>query len=76
MELKSLDNDKNIIEKVKKGSIAEELGIEPGDILVSINDNKVLDIIDYKYLISDDFIVVTIQKKNDEICDFEIEKDY
>lgn len=76
MELKSLDNDINIIEKVEKGSIAEELGIEPGDILVSINDNKVLDIIDYKYLISDDYVVVTIQKKNNEVWDFEIEKDY
>lgn len=76
MELKSLDNDINIIEKVEKGSIAEELGIEPGDILVSINDNKVLDIIDYKYLISDNYVVVTIQKKNNEVWDFEIEKDY
>src|SRR5690606_12469418 len=76
MEIKLLGEDKNIIEKVKTGSIANELGIEPGDILISINDKKVLDIIDYKYLISDNYVLVTIQKKNGELWDFEIEKDY
>ncbi|MCG4586795.1 PDZ domain-containing protein, partial [Anaerosalibacter bizertensis] len=76
MEIKLLGEDKNIIEKVEKGSIANELGIEPGDILISINDKKVLDIIDYKYLISDNYVLVTIQKKNGELWDFEIEKDY
>ncbi|MEY8304676.1 DUF512 domain-containing protein [Anaerosalibacter bizertensis] len=76
MEIKLLGEDKNIIEKVETGSIANELGIEPGDILISINDKKVLDIIDYKYLISDNYVLVTIQKKNGELWDFEIEKDY
>ncbi|MBU5439603.1 DUF512 domain-containing protein [Tissierella sp. MSJ-40] len=76
MELKKLTEDKNIIEKVIEGSIAEELEIEPGDILLSINDNKVKDIIDYKYLISDDYVVVAIEKLNGEIWEFEIEKDF
>ena len=31
------------------GSIAEEIGIEPGDTLVAINDNPVNDLIDYNY---------------------------
>ena len=30
---------KNRVDKVKPGSIAEEVGIEKGDILLSINDN-------------------------------------
>lgn len=74
MELKNIYESRNIIEKVEPGSIAEELGIEIGDILVSINDVEVKDIIDYKYLLSDEDIVVRIQKE-DEIWDFEIEKD-
>ena len=76
MELKNLKENRNIIDKVVEGSIAEELDIEPGDILVSINQSKVKDIIDYKYLISDDFVLVTIEKKNGELWDLEIEKEY
>jgi len=75
MELKNIKESKNIVEEVKKGSIAEELGIAKGDILVSINELKVKDIIDYKYLIADDFITVTIEKEN-ELWEYEIEKDY
>ena len=76
MELKNVTEDKNIIEKIVEGSIAEELELEPGDILLSINDMPVQDIIDYKYLISDDNIVVAIQKSNGDIWEYEIEKDY
>ncbi len=76
MELKTIDKGKNIIENVKKNSIAEELGIVPGDVLVSINDCEVKDIIDYKFLISDDYVVVSIEKENGDIWEFEIEKEY
>lgn len=76
MELKTIDKGKNIIEKVNKNSIAEELQIVPGDILVSINDCEVKDIIDYKYLISDDYVVVKIEKENGDIWELEIEKEY
>lgn len=76
MEIVLLDGNKNIIEKVEEGSIAYELKIEPGDILVSINNKEVSDIIDYKYLISGDYTMVTIEKSNGDMWDFEIEKDY
>jgi putative radical SAM enzyme (TIGR03279 family) len=76
MELGNFEETKNIIEDIVIGSIAEELEIEPGDILVSINDFKIKDVIDYKYLISDDFLVVEIEKKDGEIWELEIEKDY
>ncbi|HHX12615.1 MAG TPA: PDZ domain-containing protein, partial [Clostridiales bacterium] len=56
MELKRFNDNRNIIEEVAKGSIADELDLEPGDILLSINDNLVKDILDYKFLVSDDYI--------------------
>ena len=34
----SAQTDKVIIKEVTKGSLAEELGIEPGDELISVND--------------------------------------
>lgn len=64
------------IKDVKKGSIADELGIQNGDKLLSINGEKVNDIIEYKYLISDEFLVLEIEKADGEIWEFEIEKDY
>lgn len=76
MEVRANYDGQNIIENVIENSIAEELGIEPGDILVSINGISVKDIIDYKYLITDDFITATIQKRNGEFWELEIEKDY
>lgn len=67
---------KNEISIVNPGSIAEEMDIEAGDKLLSINGKKINDIIDYKFLISDNYVVVEIEKKNDEIWELEIEKEY
>jgi len=66
----------NIIIKVEKNSIAEELGIEPGDILVSINDQEVKDVFDYRYLINDEYIEIVIKTVQGEECRAEIEKDF
>ena len=54
----------NIIEKVKIDSIAEEVGIECGDKLLSINGNEIKDIIDYRFLIADDYLEIEVQKNN------------
>lgn len=66
----------NIITTVRKGSIAEELDIEPGDILLSINGQAISDIIDYKFLVSDEYIEVSVIKKDGEEWELEVEKDY
>ena len=76
MELKNISESRNIIEEIAEGSIGEELEIEKGDILLSINHTEVKDIIDYKYLVSDDYILLEIQKPNGDIWEYEIEKDY
>lgn len=76
MEINNVNESKNIIEDITEGSIAEELEIRPGDILYSINDVLVKDIIDYKYLISDDYINLKILTQDEELIEYEIEKDY
>ncbi|NMF04964.1 DUF512 domain-containing protein [Clostridium beijerinckii] len=67
---------KNIITKVTSNGIAEEVGIEENDILLSINDKKINDIIDYKFLSADEEIVLEIEKPSGEIWEIEIEKEY
>lgn len=66
----------NVISKVYKGSIAEELGIEPKDKLISINGKKVKDIIDYRFMMCDEYVVVEIEKPYGEVWELEIEKEY
>jgi len=66
----------HIVKEVEPGSIAEEMGIEPGDKLLSINDNEIEDVFDYHYLVNDEEIVLLIQKPNGEEWELEIEKDY
>ena len=47
------------IVKVEEDSIGSELGIEPGDLLLSINNQEIEDIFDYRYLISHSAIFKT-----------------
>ena len=67
---------KSIISKVIPDSIAEEMKIEAGDKLISINGTEVKDIIDYKFLLADEFVDVEIEKSNGEVWNLEIEKEY
>lgn len=76
MELGNIKESKNIIEEVAGGSIADELEIKKGDIILSIDRTEVKDIIDYKYLVSDNFILLEILRNDEEIWEFEIEKDF
>ena len=66
----------HIIKSVEPGSIAEEINIEPGDILVSVNGNTIGDVFDYRYYINDEYIEVVVRKKDGEEWLLEIDKDY
>lgn len=65
----------NVIIKIEENSIAEELGIEVGDILVDINEQPVKDVFDYRYLIQDEYIEVGILKPDGDEWLLEIDKD-
>ena len=64
------------IESVSPGSIGEELGIKPGDIIMRINDNLALDIIDYRFLAADEEITILLRKPDGDHWLLEIEKDW
>lgn len=63
------------IKKVEKGSIADEIGLKPGDKIVSINEENIEDIFDYKFLITDEVVNLRVIKSDSELWEFEIEKD-
>lgn len=52
----------HIIKSIAKGSIAEELEIEPGDKLISIDGNEIKDVLDYRYYINAEAFTMVIEK--------------
>ncbi|MCD8097994.1 MAG: DUF512 domain-containing protein [Lachnospiraceae bacterium] len=66
----------HIIRAVAPGSIAAELEIRPGDVLLSVNGQTPEDVFDYRYLISDEEIVVLVRSADGEEWEYEIEKEY
>ena len=71
-----MNKNEHVIKTVYEGSIAQEMEIEPGDVLLSINGEEVEDVFDYRYLIKDENVDVLIRKPSGEEWELEIEKDY
>ena len=67
--------DKILIYGVKKGSIADEIGLEKGDYILTVNGEKIFDILDYKFNIEDEYVELEVERKNGEIEIYEIEKE-
>uniref|UniRef100_UPI0030D85187 PDZ domain-containing protein n=1 Tax=Cyanothece sp. BG0011 TaxID=2082950 RepID=UPI0030D85187 len=64
------------ITNVLPGSIAEEVGFEVGDAIVSINGTQPRDLIDYNFLCADEFLALEVLDSHGKIHQVEIEKDY
>lgn len=67
---------KHVVYKVEKGSIAEEIGLEPGDALLAINGKEIEDVFDYHFFINDENLTLTILAKDGQTVEVEIEKEY
>ncbi len=75
-ESKKKQNQEHIINQVLPGSIAEELEIEPGDVLLSVNGEKIEDVFDYHYQMNEEYLTVVIRKPDGEEWELDIEKEY
>ena len=64
------------IEGDAPGSNFEELEIEKGDTLLTINGMPVADIMDYRYLQADEQLMIEIEKPGGEIWELDVEKDF
>ena len=65
-----------LVSEVLEGSIAEDLEIEAGDELLSIDGVKPRDMIDYKFMMASEELTIEIKKKNGEVEEIELEKDF
>lgn len=66
----------HMIKEVYPESIAKELEIEAGDVLLEINGHEIEDVFDYRYLIKDEYVEVLVRKEDGEEWLLEIEKEY
>lgn len=59
---------------VHENSLGAELGLQPGDKIEAIDNSRVKDILDYRFKISDDQILLKV-RQNGEVVEYDLEKD-
>ena len=64
-----------LIEAVHPGSIAGELELEQGDRLVALNGVPLRDLIDYEFHVSDDPLLLEVERRDGEAWEIEVERD-
>ena len=67
-------NKSQRIDGIIPGSIADELGLEAGDMILSINGVQIEDVLDYRFLCKDEYLSILIRRGSEEGV-FEVEKD-
>ena len=67
---------KIVISDILKGSIADELDLNGGDEIISVNSVVPKGIIEYSFLVLDEELELYVKRKSGEEEIFEIEKDY
>ncbi len=64
------------ISTVLPGSLAEEMGFEPGDAIVRINGEAPRDLIDYQFLCADDYLELDVIDRQGDFHELAVEKEF
>lgn len=64
------------ISTVLPGSIAQELELEAGDVLLSVNGQEIEDVFDYHYYTNEEYLTMLVRKPDGEEWELEIEKEF
>jgi NifB/MoaA-like Fe-S oxidoreductase len=56
----------HVICGIKEGSIAQEMDLLPGDILLAVNDCEIEDVFDYEYMAEDEYVELWVRKADGE----------
>lgn len=63
------------VSSVVPGSIADELGVVPGDVLIAINDKPIMDVFEYRILEKEEYLTLTFKLHDGPTQTVEVEKD-
>ena len=64
-----------IVKDIEKGSVAEKTRIKPGDTLVSLNGNTIIDVLDYRFYQNNEKLVIEIINSKNKIKKIKVKKD-
>jgi NifB/MoaA-like Fe-S oxidoreductase len=73
-DLKHITGAGGMIASIAAGSIADELGLQPGDAILAVGDLRLRDVIDYRLAIADERVDLLVRRGDEETI-YEIEKD-
>lgn len=73
-DLKNITGVGGAIAAIVPASIAAELGLQPGDLVLAVGDRQLRDVIDYRFAIAEERIELLV-RRGDEQTIYEIEKD-
>lgn len=65
----------HVIQEIEPGSIAEELGLEPGDAILEINGQPIEDVFDYRLMCQEEYLELLVRGVDGDEAIFEVEKD-
>ena len=71
-----MNKNEHVIINVEKGSIAEKVGMNVQDRILSINDSEISDVFDYHYLCNEEKLNLLIEKPDGTRKNLEIIKEY
>ncbi|MCL6474859.1 MAG: DUF512 domain-containing protein [Firmicutes bacterium] len=56
-----------VIARVEPGSLAEEMGLRPGDAVLSVNGRRVMDTLDYRFHATEPYVELTILRGEERL---------
>jgi NifB/MoaA-like Fe-S oxidoreductase len=72
--LKNITGEGGVVAHIVKNSIAAELAIEPGDVIVAIGGRRLRDVIDFRFAAADEQVELLVRRGDEETI-YEIEKE-
>jgi len=73
-DLKNITGVGGTIAEVGRGSIADELGLAPGDVVLAVGERYLRDVIDYRFATAEERIELRVRRGEEETI-YDIEKD-
>ncbi len=64
-----------VIDAIAHGSLADEIGLEPGDRILSVNGHRLRDVIDFAFYSDEEEVTLEVLQ-GDELVVYEVERDY
>ncbi|MEO7910094.1 MAG: DUF512 domain-containing protein, partial [Roseiflexaceae bacterium] len=72
--LKNITGEGGAVSAIVPGSIAAELGLLPGDLIIAVGTQRLRDVIDYRFATAEEQIELLVRRDDQETL-YEIEKD-